>query len=549
MASLFDDMDDVDVYIDGILISNDSEEYHLKVLTEVFCRFSKYNLKLAIDKCEFFLKRNYISWTCNIRKMHISNSIYIKKILNVPKPKTKKQLEKLIGLTAELSKLRRKNSKCVWNDVHEKAFGKLKMAIAQAQVLRHPKQNEPLIVHCDASNEAVGAALLQNHDGILAPIEFISKQFDIHQLNWHTSEKDFMRKQVNSRLARWAIQLSEFSFEAKYFPGNENFIADFLSRNPKSLESAERLLVITRSHSDKNMKVTYYNQKQNSSSSNITYQIEKAFSNRIEIFDYDGLFETSKFCEAQRTDKDIEIIIKLLKERNKTNQHSIDDIPIKWRNSFTKGKIEVNKIGVLTFNNKPIVPKLIRSDVMRYFHCHAFAQHQGTQRMLATIRERLYWPGITNDVKTFCRNCFTCQIAKGSHDANLCEIQHFHASRPFQMVALDIVGPLPKTDSGYEYILTMMNRFTRWVTTIPLRTHTSNKIAQLTSQVLGMKQLFTSTYHPQTNGMLERFYRYLKERLVTIVVDRNLDFISEDSWELFLHCIVTSYNITPNTVD
>ncbi|ETO28874.1 hypothetical protein RFI_08243, partial [Reticulomyxa filosa] len=143
----------------------------------------------------------------------------------------------------------------------------------------------------------------------------------------------------------WAIQLSEFSFEAKYFPGNENFIADFLSRNHKSLESAERLLVITRSHSDKNRKVAYQNQKQNSSSGNITYQIEKAFSNRIEIFDYDGLFETSKFCEAQRTDKDIEIIIKLLEERNKTNQHSIDDIPIKWRNSFAKGKIEVNKIG------------------------------------------------------------------------------------------------------------------------------------------------------------------------------------------------------------
>ena len=42
------------------------------------------------------------------------------------------------------------------------------------------------------------------------------------------------------------------------------------------------------------------------------------------------------------------------------------------------------------------------------------------------------------------------------------------------------------------------------------------------AEILGVKQLFTSTYHPQTNGMLERFHRFLKERLVTIVVDKDL---------------------------
>ena len=48
------------------------------------------------------------------------------------------------------------------------------------------------------------------------------------------------------------------------------------------------------------------------------------------------------------------------------------------------------------------------------------------------------------------------------------------------------------------------------------------------AEILGVKQLFTSTYHPQTNGMLERFHRFLKERLVTIVVDKNLDFTRGD---------------------
>ncbi|ETO03417.1 hypothetical protein RFI_33993, partial [Reticulomyxa filosa] len=71
-------------------------------------------------------------------------------------------------------------------------------------------------------------------------------------------------------------------------------------------------------------------------------------------------------------------------------------------------------------------------------------------------------------------------------------------------------------------------------------------IARLTAEILVMKQLFKSTYHSQTNGMLERFHRYLKKRLVTLVVDKNLDLDNGDALNIFLPAIVSSYNITPN---
>ncbi|ETO05178.1 hypothetical protein RFI_32218, partial [Reticulomyxa filosa] len=146
---------------------------------------------------------------------------------------------------------------------------------------------------------------------------------------------------------------------------------------------------------------------------------------------------------------------------------------------------------------------------------------------------------------------------------------HFPATRPFQMVALDIVSPLPEAENGYQYIFTMIDRFTRYVAAVPLKTSTAKevtlaftnewiyrhgipetilsdngaqftgKVAECMSEIMGIKQAFTSSYHPQTNGMLERFHRYLKKRL-------GLDITDNCEWTLFLPAIVTSYNIAPN---
>ncbi|ETO00778.1 hypothetical protein RFI_36662, partial [Reticulomyxa filosa] len=188
MTCMFEDIDDVDIYIDDLLVSTETEQQHINVLEKIFQRLRAHNMKLAMKESDEIG----------------ANPQYVEKILKINKPCNKKQLEQLLGLvqwiarfipnianvTAELSKLRKKNKKWKWGSIHEDAFTQLKKAIENTQLLRHPKQNDPFIVQCDASEVAVGAALLQIHDGVLVPIEFISKKFDKHQLNWHTSEKE-----------------------------------------------------------------------------------------------------------------------------------------------------------------------------------------------------------------------------------------------------------------------------------------------------------------------------------------------------------------------
>ena len=71
-------------------------------------------------------------------------------------------------------------------------------------------------------------------------------------------------------------------------------------------------------------------------------------------------------------------------------------------------------------------------------------------------------------------------------------------------------------------------------------------IFRILCNLFGIKKQFTTAYHPQTNGMIERFHRFLKERLRCIAFDNELDFMKGDDWDIFLPEIEFAYNNTKN---
>jgi hypothetical protein len=130
--------------------------------------------------------------------------------------------------------------------------------------LIHPDPLAEFFLYVDASDLAVGGVLLQQRDGHLVPIEFSSKKLTEQQRRWPTCELETFavvlftkhwRKfllprrftiftdhknlvalfgphqcSLNQRLQRWALQLSEMDFVVKYVPGDQNAMADYLSR-------------------------------------------------------------------------------------------------------------------------------------------------------------------------------------------------------------------------------------------------------------------------------------------------------------------------------
>ena len=113
---------------------------------------------------------------------------------------------------------------------------------------------------------------------------------------------------------------------------------------------------------------------------------------------------------------------------------------------------------------------------------------------------------------------------------------------PFTKVLVDCVGPLPRTKSGHQYLLTIMDLSTIFPETIPLRKITANVVVEALMQFftrydlpkevqsdqgsnfmsgvfqevlreLGIKQLKSSAYHPQSQGALERYHQTLKNMI------------------------------------
>ena len=98
---------------------------------------------------------------------------------------------------------------------------------------------------------------------------------------------------------------------------------------------------------------------------------------------------------------------------------------------------------------------------------NAMAGHLGMQKTLAKIRSRFYWVGQRKDVEEWCRHCTECDSRKSSPTPHG-RMKVAVTGVPFQQVAMDIIGPFPKTGKGNMYVLIIGDYFTKWVEAHPM---------------------------------------------------------------------------------
>ena len=95
-----------------------------------------------------------------------------------------------------------------------------------------------------------------------------------------------------------------------------------------------------------------------------------------------------------------------------------------------------------------VLPLQCRKTVLKLAHEIPLAGHLGCDKTARRILQRFYWPTLYKDIADFCRTCSACQKTsrwKGGH-APLIPLPII--SVPFQRIAMDIVGPLPRSRSG-----------------------------------------------------------------------------------------------------
>ena len=114
-----------------------------------------------------------------------------------------------------------------------------------------------------------------------------------------------------------------------------------------------------------------------------------------------------------------------------------------------------------------VLPPSYRAEVLRLAHDVPMAGHLGRERTLTRLRRRFWWPGIVADVTEYCRTCEECQ-RHSPRPPKSPMIPMPIIGEPFKRIAMDIVGPLPKTSSGKQFILVVSDYATRYPEAFPL---------------------------------------------------------------------------------
>ena len=502
-------------YLDDILVFSDDLHSHTEHLNSIFQRLHDNHLLINIKKCQYFASEvQFLGHSISSRGISTIPE-KLKTIATLPLPKTVTNLRSFLGavnfyhrfipmassLLSPLSALTvgPKSSLISWTDHAKSAFEHTKLALTKLVTLKFYDPECALQLTTDASDSAIGAVLQQIRDEVPEPLEFFSKTLSSAQKNYsafdrellaiHDSVKHFQNllegrtfsiltdhkplihlatlHNPSPRQLRQTTFLSEFNFTISHVPGKDNVVADYLSR--------PHILAISRSN----------------------------------------IFSDSQLSSFPLSAKDISLF---------TNPPQL----------FNGYYIDHSIPG----NPRPILPQPLRRQAFDSLHS---LHHPGIHATYRLLHTRFVWPSMRKDNKQWCQECIQCQKHKISRHTKP-PIMRFPTGNRFETLHLDIVGPLPMSE-GKSYILTMIDRKTRWPEAVPIANISASNVAKHLIQTwisrygvpnhiitdqgtqfesslfdslstsFGFKHIHTTTYHPQSNGLIERFHRSLKTSL------------------------------------
>ena len=220
--------------------------------------------------------------------------------------------------------------------------------------------------------------------------------------------------------------------------------------------------------------------------------------------------------------------------------------------------------GGVTTVDQLVLPAKCRKFVLHTAHTISSAGHLGKKNVERILR-RFYWPTIYCDTAEFCRSCDICQKSSHRKSTRVPMIPLPIMDEMFSRIAMDIIGPLPRSLAGHRYVLVVCDYATRYPEAVALRTIESEAVAEeifsrvgipkeiltdqgsnFTSQLLvevyrllHVNAIRTSPYHPQTDGVVERFNQTLKGMLRKTACQEGKD------WDRYIPYVLFAYREMP----
>jgi transposase InsO family protein len=511
-------------YLDDILIFSTNKEQHAEHLRQLFGRLTDYGL--IINKTKTTLGAttvNFLGYQISA-KGTIALPDRIEALKTYHLPNTAQDLRRFLGMInfyrrfipgaaafqAPLHKLLagiKGKQPLTWTPQLELDFQKCKEALSTATMLHHPAPNANIAIFADASNTSLGAVLSQRIGQDWQPLHFFSRKLTTKQAEWPAFYRELLGIYEAVKHFRYAIEAHTFTIYTDHKPLTYAFQQRVDKLPPVQ---SNQLQFISQFTTDI---------RHIAGTDNI---VADAMS-RIAAIRTDDLTDLAKAQSTQEIEEIMEGTTSLIIKR------------IQIPGTETRLYCDVS-----LQTPRPFVPTSLRRKIFNSIHN---LSHPGTKASTKLVASRYVWPNIKKDCQTWARSCEKCQRAK-VHKHTRTPLGDFQTpTARFQHIHIDIVGPLPPAEN-MSYLLTIVDRFSRWPEAIPMPDITANttvkslmsgwiarfgcpqtittdrgrqfesELFKELSQYCGFQHSKTTSYHPQANGLVERFHRQLKAALM-----------------------------------
>lgn len=540
------------LYIDDIIVFGKNKKEHNSHLREVLQRIAAAGLQLN-TKCVFGVEElSFLGHHVSARGLAPLKS-KVDAIINAQTPTDLVGLRSFLGLMGyyshflphyaevvePLRRLLRKGQEFIWDQNAEESFGKAKNLLASCSAVSMFDRSLPVQVTTDASAYGLGAVLQQVIDGETRTIAFASRTLTPQERKYSTGEREalaclwacehwhvylwgrnFVLRTDHQalvtllstngtgrrplRIERWCARLMRYNFTVQYTKGEDNVVADALSRLPllsTECDPVEEVIAVVSSVVTKNQ---------------LQVETEKDGVLR-EVMQYVTSSWPEKKCLSG----------KLL--------------------SFWRIQEELSVLEGVLFRAERVVPP---STLVSRFIMMAHESHPGIVRTKQRLREQYWWPGMDEDVENCIRSCAVCKASDKSAKTAVAPLQPVQwPEKPWEKLGMDIVGPMERAPPECRFAVTVIDYHSKWPEVFFVSSITSQSVTKVLLELFaregypksvvtdngrqfmstqfegflqdrGIEHCVASLYYPQCNGQIERFNRVLKEYIQVAALER-----------------------------